>query len=987
MKSNPQNMKDEVNKRDFDKVIQMPNMQQQSLKQNMSSDHQIKEYSTNIAISSGSLTSKSASSAKSESIVQSKQSQLVNETSSCTLKSFSEQKSESQHVIIQETNMAYDNSTNKIESSAMTNESRKVKSNIEQESLKLIEPKQINSSINQTAVEQEEFSTSAILSKYENNTLKSHETDAGYDQSSEVVKSEKISGKLIHSNDKYDDKLKISEISMVEALTIAPDRPYSPLPSPSPQMVMHSQNIMERKETEINTQQNITNNSHNENLEEENFEVLSGQSPIFNQSKRGITPIPPIKTFNPPPKNDVPVPMPEETKPYIPPDFKIHMDEEVSRKTNVSPFVDALTTAPDRPFTPVITSTNNSERVSLREALTIAPERPFSPLPQNTTNQINHYTSTSSSSTQVYSTLSEIVRPIATQTSTPISNQMHSDVSTMQNTCKLQSSSEMSAFRPVGKQYFPTQSHDYCQLPNLSPVKKNMSDFVESNIKQEINMISESMSSQESTFYSNNMSSQRYSTVKSAQNYFEQLDKKESLTSQAVRSKSGLHKPDSIPPYQKNFEKLPSQRGITPELCNAPATLQRPVTPSTDPPVKPREKSLEPKSSFITSEIVGETHQTKAPFQVSPIAPTNQSTAMHFHKDTPITMTFQPVSEQNFLRTTPNRSRPSTPSLINKPAPIIPHYQMNLVPVEHLAPESHLYEPSSPDVSRSPTPKPRSKSPAQGPPPNPLKAQAPRVKEATQQYHNNPHALLSQATTNLRREHESAQNVSQSINVYNTTASEHWAQQQPSQVKEQKQSNLMYQTENYKKGDTCVKEDSLYSQNYGQREMQSQNVAEYGNATVKTTRKTFEEFERTQSAKVIEIRKGGSSSAVMEQSPGSNIQLYDINPKQNFPIPVTNITAPNASSYANHSNNLTNQNIDPTNSVKGNYQQRPPISGANHSPVCDPTPSTGSSVGAAARGKTFGVSSAPKRGRGVLNKAAMPGSRVPLCASCNGNIR
>ncbi|XP_075970451.1 Z band alternatively spliced PDZ-motif protein 52 isoform X6 [Anticarsia gemmatalis] len=47
----------------------------------------------------------------------------------------------------------------------------------------------------------------------------------------------------------------------------------------------------------------------------------------------------------------------------------------------------------------------------------------------------------------------------------------------------------------------------------------------------------------------------------------------------------------------------------------------------------------------------------------------------------------------------------------------------------------------------------------------------------------------------------------------------------------------------------------------------------------------------------------------------------------------------------------------------------------------------GSSVGAAARGKAFGVSSAPKRGRGVLNKAALPGSRVPLCGSCNGNIR
>ncbi|XP_049703021.2 PDZ and LIM domain protein Zasp isoform X5 [Helicoverpa armigera] len=60
-------------------------------------------------------------------------------------------------------------------------------------------------------------------------------------------------------------------------------------------------------------------------------------------------------------------------------------------------------------------------------------------------------------------------------------------------------------------------------------------------------------------------------------------------------------------------------------------------------------------------------------------------------------------------------------------------------------------------------------------------------------------------------------------------------------------------------------------------------------------------------------------------------------------------------------------------------------------PISAPQPAApfapSSSVGAAARGKTFGVSSAPKRGRGVLNKAALPGSRVPLCASCNGHIR
>ncbi|XP_077285717.1 Z band alternatively spliced PDZ-motif protein 52 isoform X5 [Arctopsyche grandis] len=50
-------------------------------------------------------------------------------------------------------------------------------------------------------------------------------------------------------------------------------------------------------------------------------------------------------------------------------------------------------------------------------------------------------------------------------------------------------------------------------------------------------------------------------------------------------------------------------------------------------------------------------------------------------------------------------------------------------------------------------------------------------------------------------------------------------------------------------------------------------------------------------------------------------------------------------------------------------------------------PFKGGAGSGAGRGKTFGVSSAPKRGRGILNKAAGPGTRVPLCAHCNGHIR
>ncbi|XP_041976616.1 PDZ and LIM domain protein Zasp isoform X10 [Aricia agestis] len=64
---------------------------------------------------------------------------------------------------------------------------------------------------------------------------------------------------------------------------------------------------------------------------------------------------------------------------------------------------------------------------------------------------------------------------------------------------------------------------------------------------------------------------------------------------------------------------------------------------------------------------------------------------------------------------------------------------------------------------------------------------------------------------------------------------------------------------------------------------------------------------------------------------------------------------------------------------------------APHMPFAPKAPvsflNKGSSVGVTPRGKNFGVSTAPRRGRGILNKAALPGSRVPLCGSCNGNIR
>ncbi|XP_061378002.1 PDZ and LIM domain protein Zasp isoform X2 [Danaus plexippus] len=343
-------------------------------------------------------------------------------------------------------------------------------------------------------------------------------------------------------------------------------------------------------------------------------------------------------------------------------------------------------------------------------------------------------------------------------------------------------------------------------------------------------------------------------------------------------------------------------------------------------------------------------------------------------------MTFQPVVDETSLRISPARSRPTTPGMINKPAPIIPHYQMNLVSIEHQAPESRLYKPGSTEVSRSSTPIARCHSPAPGPPANPLKAQAPRIKQTSQSTFEQAQSCNKQLS-NIRKEHEmSGPELQSQMSSFSPSDLKTYNPNQPTVIKDERQANVEYRTENYSQGDLNIKEDSMLNQNYGEKQTEFQNISEYGDTTVQTTKKTFEEYESSQSAKVIEIHKGDSQTYCLNQPIDSNTQPYNSNSKQVFPPPLSTMTPTQQ--------NLLRTNDSVVNASKRSemYQPTPFISGANQGPVCDPTPSTGSSVGAAARGKAFGVSSAPKRGRGILNKAALPGSRVPLCGSCNGNI-
>ncbi|XP_039148004.1 PDZ and LIM domain protein Zasp isoform X10 [Drosophila simulans] len=192
-------------------------------------------------------------------------------------------------------------------------------------------------------------------------------------------------------------------------------------------------------------------------------------------------------------------------------------------------------------------------------------------------------------------------------------------------------------------------------------------------------------------------------------------------------------------------------------------------------------------------------------------------------------------------------TRPYTPSLTNKPAPIVPFYQTEekLVFEECSATHARNYN----ELNASPFPD-RTRSPAPGPPPNPLNAiRAPRMKEPETKSNilsvsGGPRLQTGSITTGqsyqgqlLAHSEQSSQSASQSYN------------QQPERITEQRVGNLNIQQ----------REQSSQLQQQAQSQTQSQTRSQVGNTQIERRRKVTEEFERTQSAKTIEIRTGSQS--------------------------------------------------------------------------------------------------------------------------------
>lgn len=249
------------------------------------------------------------------------------------------------------------------------------------------------------------------------------------------------------------------------------------------------------------------------------------------------------------------------------------------------------------------------------------------------------------------------------------------------------------------------------------------------------------------------------------------------------------------------------------------------------------------KNSFLSITVESLSSATESVASLTTVVPSFSE-----NRSNPITMTFQTI-EPSQLQFPPPRS--ATPSLVNKPAPMIPHYQQNLVYDYCSAPSSQLFDPSR----GTPSPRPDlCKSPAFGPPPNVLKIQAPRLKSSTD-------------SLDLSTKLGSAMAIASGPTCKVLAAS--------SGGFETHSKNVVVQPDRYyreQKGNTNIEMHTSGSQlNEAKKSaMQSSSTMQIGNTQIQRNRRVVEEFEHTQKASTTQIRTSTVGNSGSIQGPPKN---------------------------------------------------------------------------------------------------------------------
>ncbi|XP_037815805.1 PDZ and LIM domain protein Zasp isoform X10 [Lucilia sericata] len=218
----------------------------------------------------------------------------------------------------------------------------------------------------------------------------------------------------------------------------------------------------------------------------------------------------------------------------------------------------------------------------------------------------------------------------------------------------------------------------------------------------------------------------------------------------------------------------------------------------------------------------------------------------------PVTMAFQALDEHMVRDQSQTPSRPYTPSMINKPAPITPYYQTPEKLCFDECPATHARDYDRRSASPFPD---RARSPAPGPPPNPLAAiRAPRMKES-EVSPLSPRVLQAGSIT-TGQSYLGAQQAQQQERLLSHTATGTQSAMQSFTQEPEKREKMQI-------GNMTVERSEKASrlEEQKQSQMQSHTTTQVGNTQIERRRKVTEEFEHTSSAKTVEIRTGSQSSS------------------------------------------------------------------------------------------------------------------------------
>lgn len=796
-----------------------------------------------------------------------------------------------------------------------------------------------------------------------------------------------------------------------------------------------------------------------------------------------------------PPTRLDPVPLPEETVPYFPPEHPVVIEpKEPKPEKPDSKFVRALQTAPECPFTPVGAAPvkkkkdpteeffkelpKPQQKLTMRQALTTASDRPYSPLLSESVNvsveskvEESHIEGSKVEKKSLLKPLKPAVLPASFQKpfveekprapkpfpvvvhekreekqeerqidvkkSTTV--EKHQTQSTVDETiehvdedrpqgmyplfkgfsCSFENKSEHSQFKIEISTSPPTINLDRSQTPNVKVSRTGASSESITETVTEESQIREKASQQK------------------VEKQTEQVILKKPLPLASI-----LHKPETLPQYQVNLsESVEADLQLMQKIESAKSRHEQQKVAAVPPPKPPREIQTKP---IIT-------------IQPGDSQPLPEKLFKPVCEDRPPSSTFSP------------RPRAVTPSMINKPPPIIPYYQASLAPQECRAPEINLLDPTSPAISRSPSPCPdrrspspfrssvgaaaaRPKSPAAGPPPNPLKSNKPlptprdsKVEEAKRnltsyipQYRSKME-LVENVQSQPRQmyvAHAEAQSVSGQQLQQSVVSSQQSLQvdcgkkcmmREDRQIEDAVRSQIMSKQTGRGTMSTAISEMSHSDHLEQMRQSERESIEQSSDGRVQVQRKktVTEEFEHTQKAKMIQIEKNISSTKChpfkdvkdpVVDTPGI-IGMHVTNPQPiaspflkskcsqscSLPLPQSQSRPQQASSCAPQHQVQALQQSKPPGTPQVKHVPAPSLTSAirhvsapsgsakkpnqNVNKSNIPVPNAGPGSGSGGGRQAGAVGVAPKRGRGVLNTAGLGGTRIPLCASCHSQIR